>query len=85
VERSVQNEMRSSGNILPSATPERNLPARYNICPTDTIDTVIERGGRRELMPMRWGLVPSWWKKKAKEAPASFNARAETVAEKPIE
>ena len=24
------------------ATPERNLPARYNICPTDTIDTVVE-------------------------------------------
>ncbi|MGC1844476.1 MAG: SOS response-associated peptidase family protein, partial [Pseudolabrys sp.] len=67
------------------ATPERNLPARYNICPTDTIDAVIEREGKRELMSMRWGLVPSWWKKKAKEAPASFNARAETVAEKPIE
>jgi putative SOS response-associated peptidase YedK len=66
------------------ATPERNLPARYNICPTDTIDAVIERGGKRELMPMRWGLVPSWWKKKAKEAPATFNARAETVAEKPM-
>ena len=46
-------------------TPERNLPARYNICPTDTIDAVIEREGRRELVPMRWGLVPSWWKKKA--------------------
>jgi hypothetical protein len=33
---------------------------------------------------MRWGLVPSWWKKKAKEAPATFNARAESVAEKPM-
>ncbi len=28
------------------ATPERNLPARYNICPTDTIDAVIERGSK---------------------------------------
>jgi putative SOS response-associated peptidase YedK len=35
-------------------------------------------------MPMRWGLVPWWWKKKAKEAPATSNARAETVAEKPM-
>jgi putative SOS response-associated peptidase YedK len=35
-------------------------------------------------MPMRWGLVPWWWKKKAKEAPATFNARAESVAEKPM-
>jgi putative SOS response-associated peptidase YedK len=66
------------------ATPERNLPARYNICPTDTIDAVIEREGKRGLVPMRWRLVPSWWKKKAKEAPSTFNARAETVADKPM-
>jgi putative SOS response-associated peptidase YedK len=66
------------------ASPERNLRARYNICPTTTIDAVIERDAKRELVPMRWGLVPSWWKKKAKETPATFNARAETVAEKPM-
>jgi putative SOS response-associated peptidase YedK len=66
------------------ATPERNLPARYNICPTTTIDAVIERDTKRELVPMRWGLVPSWWKKKAKETPSTFNARAETVAENPM-
>lgn len=66
------------------ATPERNLPARYNICPTTTIDTVVEQEGNRDLVPMRWGLVPSWWKKKANETPATFNARAETVAEKPM-
>jgi putative SOS response-associated peptidase YedK len=66
------------------ATPARNLQARYNICPTTTIDTVIERDAQRELVPMRWGLVPFWWKKKAKETPATFNARAETVAEKPM-
>ena len=33
---------------------------------------------------MRWGLIPGWWKKTAKEVPATFNARAETVAEKPM-
>ena len=62
------------------ATPERNLP----VCPTNTIDAVIERYTKRELVPMRWGLVPSWWKKKAKEIPSTFNARAETVDEKPM-
>ena len=56
------------------ASPERNLPARYNICPTQTIDKVIEREGKRDLVPMRWGLVPSWWKKTAKETPSTFNA-----------
>ena len=33
---------------------------------------------------MRWGLVPSWWKKPLRELPSTFNARAETVAEKPM-
>ena len=64
--------------------PERNLPARYNICPTDTIDAIIERSGKRDLVPMRWGLIPNWWKKTTKEIPATFNARAETVATKPM-
>ena len=66
------------------ATPERNLPGRYNICPTDAIDVVIERGGQVDLVPMRWGLIRSWWKKTAKEVPATFNARAETLAVKPM-
>jgi hypothetical protein len=65
-------------------TPERNLPARYNICPTDTIDVVVERGGQVDLVPMRWGLIPSWWTRTAKEVPATFNARAETLAVKPM-
>ncbi|HRF09257.1 MAG TPA: SOS response-associated peptidase [Xanthobacteraceae bacterium] len=61
-----------------------NLQPRYNICPTTTIDAVVERDGKRAVEPMRWGLVPSWWKKTLKELPATFNARAETVAEKPM-
>jgi putative SOS response-associated peptidase YedK len=32
----------------------------------------------------RWGLIPGWWKKTAKEVPSTFNARAETVAQKPM-
>jgi putative SOS response-associated peptidase YedK len=66
------------------SSPPANLQPRYNVCPTTTIDAVIDRDGRRTLVPMRWGLVPVWWKKKAKETPATFNARAETVAEKPM-
>ena len=34
---------------------------------------------------MRWGLIPSWWSKPLKELRlATFNARAETVTEKPF-
>ena len=37
-----------------------------------------------KMVPMRWGLIPSWWKKTAKEVPTTFNARVETVASKPM-
>lgn len=62
-----------------------NLQPRYNICPTTTIDTVVEEGCKPQLVPMRWGLIPAWWSKSLKEMKmATFNARAETVDEKPM-
>ena len=62
----------------------KNLRPRYNIAPTTTIDVVRQGEGGRELVSMRWGLVPVRWKKPLKDVPATFNARAETVAEKPM-
>jgi putative SOS response-associated peptidase YedK len=39
----------------------------------------------RALQSMRWGLIPNWWSKPPKQMKlATFNARAETVAEKPM-
>jgi putative SOS response-associated peptidase YedK len=62
----------------------RNLPAHYNLAPTDTVDAVVMDEGGSSLLSMRWGLVPSWWQKSLKDVPATFNARAETVADKPM-
>lgn len=62
----------------------RNLRPRYNIAPTTPIEVIRPADGRAELGSMRWGLVPAWWKKPLSELPATFNARAETVAEKPM-
>jgi putative SOS response-associated peptidase YedK len=65
--------------------PAVNTRARYNVCPTDTIDTIVGTNGSRKLVPMRWGLVPRWWSKSVKDLRlATFNARAETVTEKPF-
>lgn len=62
-------------------TAASNVQPRYNICPTTTVDAVVDH----QLIPMRWGLIPSWWSKPLKEFKlATFNARAETVAEKPM-
>ena len=62
----------------------KNLRPRYNIAPTTTIDVVRLTEAGRELVSMRWGLVPAWWKKPLKDVPATFNARAESVAQKPM-
>jgi putative SOS response-associated peptidase YedK len=63
--------------------PRHNLQPRYNVCPTDPIDVVTEQDGKRDLVRMRWGLVPRWWSKPLKELrAATFNARAETVETK---
>ena len=52
---------------LTDPSPPSNLQPRYNICPTTTIDAVIQHDSKRVLEQMRWGLVPSWWKKPLKE------------------
>lgn len=56
--------------------------ARYNIAPTQEIVAAREDGKRRELLTLRWGLVPSWAKDLAAGA-RMINARSETVTEKP--
>src|SRR5258707_11538120 len=57
----------------------RNLQAHYNIAPTDTVDVVTPaHDGTNGLVPMRWGLIPSWWKKTIKEVPATFRSEEHT-------
>ncbi len=60
------------------------LLPRWNVGPTSTILGVAQDPeGRRTLGPYRWGLVPSG----ARDPAAirnTFNARAETVATKPV-
>jgi putative SOS response-associated peptidase YedK len=56
----------------------------YNICPTQRVAAVrpAADAGRRELVPLKWGLIPSW-SKDPKIASSCINARAEMVATKP--
>lgn len=64
------------------ATPANDLPEvpNFNICPTVQVHSVTSEDGRR-LRPMRWGLIPHWYKK-PNDGPLLINARGETVAEK---
>jgi putative SOS response-associated peptidase YedK len=60
------------------------LPLRYNIAPTQPVAAVRQAAGsgRRELVQLRWGLIPSWAEDK-KIGARLINTQAETAAEKP--
>ena len=60
---------------------ERLVPPRYNIAPTQPIAVVREGAEGRELLPMRWGFIPSW-ARKPDEMPLMINTRAEGIADK---
>jgi putative SOS response-associated peptidase YedK len=55
----------------------------YNLAPTQTVLAVRKaEEDARELVPLRWGLVPSW-SKGPDNRHSMINARAETVDSKP--
>lgn len=66
------------------ARPANDLPPvpRYNICPTQPVAVVMSGEGQRHFGAMRWGFIPRWYKTPT-DGPLLFNARSETLAEKP--
>ena len=54
--------------------PPANIEPHYNIAPTTMIDVVVPYEAGRDLMAVRWGLIPSWWKKTAEEVKSTFAA-----------
>lgn len=60
-----------------------DLFPRYNIAPMSDILVIRDIEIRREAKMMRWGLIPGWVKD-FKKTHVINNARAETVATKPM-
>ena len=58
-----------------------NVAPRYNIAPSQMVPVVrpTEDASRRELVMMRWGLIPNW-AEKAAIGYKTINARVEGVA-----
>ena len=60
-----------------------DVEPRYNIAPTQYVAAIRnDQQGERELVMLRWGLVP-FWAKDPSIGNRMINARAETAAEKP--
>jgi putative SOS response-associated peptidase YedK len=67
-----------------AAQPSNDLPEvpNFNVCPTTNVHVISASDGARRLSAMRWGFIPSWYKK-PNDGPLLINARGETIAEKP--
>lgn len=60
-----------------------DLKPHYNIAPTQSVLAVrVSEKDEKEAVSLRWGLIPPWAKDE-KMGYKTFNARGETVAEKP--
>jgi putative SOS response-associated peptidase YedK len=76
---SPQKLLENFGVAFPDFSP------RYNIAPTQLVFALraTPEGTARQAAALRWGLIPSW-AKDPKIGSKSINARAETLAEKPM-
>ncbi|MDN3904389.1 SOS response-associated peptidase [Arthrobacter sp. YD2] len=81
---------RASADLVAEAEAEADanleLRASWNVAPTSDVPVVLERfvDGRRvrQVHVAKWGLVPGW-ARDASVGVRAFNARTETVLEKP--
>lgn len=65
------------GDLTPFHKP------RYNVSPSQRVPAIIRDGQRNRLGELRWGLIPEWAKEEKLKVP-TFNARAETLKQKPM-
>lgn len=65
------------GEISPFHKP------RYNVSPGQMVPAVIHDGQDHRLGELKWGLIPEWAKEGKIKVP-NFNARAETLKQKPM-
>lgn len=76
---------RAAGDLLGGVELDETLE-NYNVAPTHTVPILVDHrdddAWRREVHAARWGLLPRWAKDESFSSRA-FNARSETVVEKP--
>lgn len=68
-----------------ATTNRLTFDPRFNVSPGRDIPIILEshQTGERRIGPARWGLIPAWAKDK-KIGYKAINARAETIADKPM-
>lgn len=80
--RYAQTSSRAALATLLGAIAPDDFRPRFNISPTQVVPVAMMENGTRRIVMQRWGLVPANAADE-KSAPLLFNARGETVAQKP--
>ncbi len=80
--RYAQTSSKEALAALLGALPTIDLAPRYNIAPAQTAPVIVDEEGQRLITAQRWGLAPAF-AAEGRSAPLLFNARAETLAQKP--
>lgn len=65
-----------------SASLKYDIELSYNIAPSLTIPALVSVNHERMIVPLRWGLIPAWYKEGGKLALLN-NAKGETIDIKP--
>jgi putative SOS response-associated peptidase YedK len=76
-----KTDVRDLFNVFSAEALDSVLEPSYNIAPRQPIAVVMEEG-KRKIVTMQWGLIPSW-AKDPKIGYKMINARSETILEKP--
>lgn len=87
VARAIGDLVADADAVLSAQLEGQELRPSWNIAPTTNVPIVLERLEddelHREMHVARWGLVPVW-AKDVKIGSRAFNARSETVTQKPM-
>ena len=76
------DEMFGRFSLDPSLKTKKEISQSFNATPGQFVPVIVGGKHFNELKFMRWGLIPSW-AKEAKIGFTMFNARAESISEKP--
>ena len=79
---SLQTPLAEIGELFDADVRLGEPGARYNIAPTETVPVVRAGDGRREVVGLRWGLVPAW-ARGPEDVPLMINARSESLEDRP--
>lgn len=80
--RYAQTSSKDALVALFDASPIDDFGPRYNISPGAAVPVILVEDGERRIALQRWGFVPPFATDE-KAGPVLFNARGETVAQKP--